>query len=102
MNNTEDCAGYVELMFFASKNEIFRIGYVGFDTPEELDSQWEAIQDLSGGSSFVAYLTDLVGDTIDDKFVTTVTCEALMGRPIEQLIAEGRANLRTALDFDSE
>ncbi|MBE0317760.1 hypothetical protein [Xanthomonas citri] len=45
---------------------------------------------------------DSNGDIIDDKQVSAETCESLMGLPIAQLIAEGRAKLAAELDLDRE
>ncbi|UIE45344.1 hypothetical protein FICKIIDM_04495 (plasmid) [Xanthomonas citri pv. punicae] len=51
---------------------------------------------------YIADLMDSNGDIIDDKQVSAETCESLMGLPIAQLIAEGRAKLAAELDLDRE
>ncbi|CEH40205.1 hypothetical protein BRM42_08505 [Xanthomonas oryzae pv. oryzae] len=102
MNKTEKCYGYIQLMFFDSnENEIVNIGGAGFITPEDVDAEWENIPAFSGDSSFIADLMDSNGDIIDDKQVSAETCESLMGLPIAQLIAEGRAKLAAELDRQS-
>lgn len=95
---TEKCFGYIQLMFFDSKNnEIVNIGGAGFIKKSDVDAEWANIRAFCGDSSFIADLTDAQGDILDTKQVSSETCECLMNKPITQLIQEGRARLADEL-----
>ena len=92
------CVGFVQLTFFDdTTGEAVPIGGAGFLSRAEEDAAWSAIEVFDGQSSFQADRMDAVGDIVDDKTISAETCERLMGRPIAELIAEGRANLATEL-----
>jgi hypothetical protein len=77
--------------------EAVTIGGAGFLTAAEFDEAWVAVPAFAGPSSFMADRMDYQGDIVDDKTVSVVTCERLMGKPITTLIAEGRAKLEAEL-----
>jgi len=94
----EICVGSIQLTFFDdTTGEAVAIGGAGFVTRAEDDAAWAAIEEFAGQSSFQADRMDGVGDIVDDKTVSAETCERLMGRPIAELIAEGRAALAAEL-----
>lgn len=98
MQNEESCAGYIQLVFFDDiTNETITLGGAGFVTKEEDDAAWENIQSFSGESRFMADRLDANRDIVDDKPVSAETCEQLMGKPIAELIAEGRRQLAEEL-----
>lgn len=95
----EKNAGYIELQFVDScSNQIVSIGGAGFKTEDELAAAWADIPPFPGDTAFVADRLDAECDITDDKPISAETCEALMGRPIAELIAEGRANLKASLE----
>lgn len=97
-NNDRPCVGYIQLVFFDdASGEVVTIGGAGFVTKDEDDAAWADIPVFPGESSFMADRLDADEDIIDDKAVSAETCERLTGRPIAQLIAEGRAKLATQL-----
>lgn len=98
MKTEEICVGYIQLVFFDdTTNEIVTLGGAGFITKEEDDAAWTNIPAFSGESSFMADRMDANRDIVDDKSVSAETCEILTGKPITQLIAEGRTKLAAEL-----
>lgn len=94
MQTEEKCAGYIQLVFFDdTTNETVTLGGAGFLTKEEDDAAWANIPAFTGESSFMADRMDANRDIVDDKPVSAETCERLTGKPIAQLIADGRAKL---------
>lgn len=94
MQAEEKCAGYIQLVFFDdTTNETVTLGGAGFLTKKEHDAAWANIPAFSGESSFMADRMDADRDIMDDKPVSAETCERLTGKPIAQLIADGRAKL---------
>lgn len=90
----EPCAGYIQLTFFDdTTGEAVVIGGAGFLTCAEDVAAWANVAAFDGSSSFQADRLDAQGDIVDDKTVSSETCERLMGRPIAALIADGRAKL---------
>ena len=97
MQTEEKCAGYIQLVFFDdTTGETVTLGGAGFLTKEEVDAAWANIPTFSvihGEYSFMADRMDADRDIVDDKPVSAETCERLTGKPIAQLIADGRAKL---------
>lgn len=69
----------------------------GFKTSAEGDAAWANIPVFQGESAFIADLLDSEEDIIDEKVVSGETCEQLLGRPIADLMREGRQNLSAFL-----
>ncbi|MDU4254563.1 hypothetical protein [Pseudomonas sp.] len=94
----EKRAGYIQLQFFdSSSNQVVSLGGAGFATKEEDDAAWANIAVFDGESAFLADRLDSEGDIVDEKVISAETCEQLMGRPIADLINEGRAELKDFL-----
>lgn len=95
---TQPRIGYIELQFFdTSANQVVSIGGAGFDTVAADNAAWADIERFEGESAFMADRLNAEHDIVDDKPVSAETCERLMGRPIAQLIANGRAKLKADL-----
>lgn len=75
------------------KNGVTPLGGAAWETEAEQVKAWAGIHALGTQheSSFQAELLDAADDVIEDKPVSAEICERLMGKSIEQLIAEGRA-----------
>lgn len=97
-NQEEKCAGFIQLQFIDSQsNQVVSLGGAGFKTKEADDAAWAGIPEFCGETEFIADRLDGEGDIVDDRPIAAETCEALMGKPIAQLITESRANLKAAL-----
>lgn len=95
----EKSAGFIELQLVDShNNQIISLGGAGFPTKEAVDAAWADIPAFAGETAFVADRLDAESDITDDKPVSAETCEALLGKPIAQLISEGRANHKKSLE----
>lgn len=94
----EKCIGYIQLTFIDdANNEAIIIGGAGFVTQQAWDAAWIDLKRFDGDSSFMADRLDADHDIIDDRVISAETCEALMGKPIAELIASGRAELAKEL-----
>lgn len=73
-------------------NGVTTIGGAGWPSQTEQEKAWAAIPRLPADSKscFLADLLDEHGDILDDKPVSAEICESLMGKPIAELIEEGR------------
>lgn len=83
----------IRLVFADDKmNGVTTIGGAGWPSKPEQAKAWAAIPELQAGglSEFLADLLDEHGDILEDKPVSAETCEALMGKPIAELIEAGR------------
>ncbi|HBO8163347.1 hypothetical protein FA101_20665 [Pseudomonas aeruginosa] len=91
-------------------NGFVTLGGAGWESQTEWESQWAQLPESPLGeqdpANLIADKLDQDGDRIDEKFITAETAEYLLGRPLAELIAEGRANtpftLRQALERDPE
>jgi len=76
-------------------NGFVTLGGAGWATQTEWEQQWQDIFVSPLGdadpSTLFADKLDQDGDQIDEKRVTAETVERLLGRPLSELIAEGRA-----------
>ena len=76
-------------------NGFVTLGGAGWETQTEWEQQWQDIFVSPLGdvdpSTLFADKIDQDGDQIDEKRVTAETVERLLGRPLDELIAEGRA-----------
>ncbi|MBY8968781.1 hypothetical protein J1G33_00070 [Pseudomonas sp. P867] len=76
-------------------NGFVTLGGAGWETQTEWEQQWQDIFLSRLGdadpSTLFADKLDQDGDQIDEKRVTAETVERLLGRPLDELIAEGRA-----------
>lgn len=102
MKHTKDqekCAGYISLIFFDdTTGEAVTIGGAGFVTAAALKDAWGNIQEFPGQSSFQADLQDDQHDIIDERTISAETCEILTGKPIAELVIEGRQRLQDEID----
>lgn len=99
MSNQEECVGYIQLQFFdQATNQVVSLGGAGFITKAEDDAAWASIPVFQGESAFMADRLDADRDIVDEKPVSAETCEMLMGRPIADLINEGRTQLKAYLE----
>ncbi|MDH4602425.1 hypothetical protein [Pseudomonas syringae] len=75
-------------------NGFVTLGGAGWQSQVEWESQWSALPVSELGDADPAMLIadklDVDGDLIDEKRITAETAERLLGRPLEQMIAEGR------------
>lgn len=96
--NEQQCVGSIRLMYAdTASNQVITLGGAGFITREEDDAAWANVLAFGGATNLVADRLDANGDIVDDKPVSAETCEVLMGTPIAQLIAAGRAQLASEL-----
>lgn len=78
------------------------IGGAAWLTQEEQAKAWSAVPKLreQHDTSFFAELLDTDDDVLEDMPVSAEACERLMGKPIAELIAAGRAKTDyTVSDF---
>lgn len=90
--NTEWC---IAITFLDSANNgIVALGGAGWPTRFEQDREWQKIPaaNASEGITLFADRLDHSGDRLEDRPITSATVEALLGKPIEILIAEGRTD----------
>ncbi|HBO2935146.1 TPA: hypothetical protein L4R50_000140 [Pseudomonas aeruginosa] len=98
-NQKEKSVGYIQLQFFDSTtDQVVCLGGAGFVTKAEDDAAWANVPVFEGESAFMADRLDSEGDIVDEKPVSAETCEKLMGRPIAELISNGRAQLKAFLE----
>lgn len=84
------------------KGGVTPIGGAAWLTQDEQMKAWGAVPKLheAHDTSFFAELLDVDDDVLDDMPVSAQTCERLMGKPIAELIAAGRAKTAyTVEDF---
>lgn len=95
----QKCVGYIQLIFFDdTTGEAVTIAGAGFLTAPELKDAWANIHEFPGESSFQADLQDDQNDIIDERTISAETCEILTGKPIAELIIEGRQRLQDEID----
>lgn len=98
MKKKGKCTSYIQLFYCDdATNTAVPIGGAGFLTRSEGDRAWANVPTCRGESDFMADRMDANRDIVDDKQVSAETCERLMGKPIDQLISEGRARLAAEL-----
>lgn len=77
-------------------NGFVTLGGAGWHDQAEWERQWAAIPESPVGADDPALLVadklDDSDDRVDERFITAETAERLLGRPLVDLIAEGRAN----------
>jgi hypothetical protein len=96
--NDQKCVGYIQLVYAdTASNQIITLGGAGFITRTEDDAAWADVLAFDGQTNLMADRMDANYDILDDKPVSVETCERLMGKPIDQLIAAGRAKLAVEL-----
>lgn len=75
-------------------NGFVTLGGAGWESEKEWDLQWQDIYSSPLGADDPAMLVadklDQDGEQVDEKFVRAETVERLLGRPLAELIAEGR------------
>lgn len=92
--NEQKCVGSIRLVYAdTANNQVITLGGAGFVSREDDDAAWDNVPAFAGATNLVADRLDAAGDIVDDKPVSVETCEVLMGAPIDQLIAAGRAQL---------
>lgn len=78
------------------QNGFVTLGGAGWQDRDEWSRQWAAIPASSLGADDPAMLMadkiDDSDDRVEERFITAETAERLLGRPIAELISEGRAN----------
>lgn len=76
-------------------NGFVTLGGAGWESQAGWEAQWAALPVASLGNddpaNLIADKLDQAGDLIIDKRVAAETVERLLGRPLGELIAEGRA-----------
>ena len=91
-------------------NGFVTLGGAGWQSQAEWESRWAQVPVSPFGdkdpANLIADKLDQDGDRVDEKFITAETAEYLLGRPLAELIAEGRANtpftLREVLELHPE
>lgn len=90
----EPCVGYIQFVFFDdSANEVIILGGAGFMSEHEHADAWAAVPEFVDESSFMADLMNTDQDISEDRRISAETCEAILGKPIAELIATGRKSL---------
>lgn len=94
--STEQPTWAIAITFCDEANNGFvTLGGAAWNDPQEWNRQWSAIPASPRGSNdpsmLVADKIDESDDQVDEKFITSETAEQLLGRPLDELIAEGRA-----------
>ena len=95
--NTKQPTYAIAITFCDEENNGFvNLGGAGWDKPDEWHRQWEAIPASPLGKDDPAMLMadklNEAGDIDGEKFITVETAEMLLGKPLDVLISEGRAN----------
>ncbi|MHC5208755.1 hypothetical protein [Pseudomonas chlororaphis] len=76
-------------------NGFVTLGGAGWESQAEWESRWAQVPVSQLGdqdpANLIADKLDQDGDQVDEKFITAETAEHLLGRPLAELIAEGRA-----------
>lgn len=97
-NRSETSVGFIQIHFMDERiNQVVRLGGAGFDDDKALDAAWKSIPAFEGHTVFMADRLDANHDIIDDKPVSAETCSALLKKPINVLIEEGRFQLQAYL-----
>lgn len=97
-NQREGCETYIQLQFFdTAANQVVLLGGAGFKTVVEGDAAWASIPVFQGESAFIADRLDSEEDIIGEKVVSGEACEQLLGKPIADLMREGREKLSAFL-----
>lgn len=91
----EQSSWAIAITFCDEENQGFvTLGGAAWHDKDEWDRQWSSIPEASPGrgedSMIVADKVDDSHDLVDDKPITRATVEMLLGRPVDELIAEGR------------
>ncbi|WP_304526804.1 hypothetical protein [Halomonas sp. I5-271120] len=94
--NTEQPTWSIAITFCDEENNGFvTLGGAAWNDQDEWNRQWSAIPASPCGSDdpsmLVADKIDESDDRVDERFITADTAEQLLGRPLDELIAEGRA-----------
>ncbi|MBM5459074.1 hypothetical protein H8F21_16010 [Pseudomonas sp. P66] len=101
----------IAITFVDEENNGFvTLGGAGWESQVEWEAQWSAMPVAELGNADPAMLIadklDVGGDLIDEKRISADTAERLLGRPLDELIAEGRAKtpftMGQLLDRDPE
>lgn len=82
-------------------NEFIDLAAFTFKTTEALQAHWEKVP--VAGTKDTAFIADIYNgdnDLVDDRPVTAETIEAISGRCIADLIAEGRKALNDYYDAE--
>lgn len=96
--NEQQCVGYIQVVYAdTTSNEVITLGGAGFITRAEEQAAWGNVPAFDGATNLVADRLDANRDIVEDKPVSVETCERLMGAPIAELIAAGRAKLTAEL-----
>lgn len=96
--NEQQCVGYIQLVYAdTASNQVITLGGAGFITHAEDEEAWANVATFDGATNLTADRLDANRDIVDDKPVSVETCERLMGKPIADLIAAGRAQLAAEL-----
>jgi hypothetical protein len=79
----------------SAHNAFVTLGGAGFDSQAEWQAQWDSIPGADLGYDDPWKLTldklDAAGDLVDERPISRPVAERLMGEPLEDLIARGRA-----------
>lgn len=90
--NAEKCAGFIQLTFCDRQNNGFvTLGGIGLLTNDEVQQYWDDIPTFQGVSDFIADRLDASRSITADKPISAEMCERYLGKPIAELIEEGRA-----------
>jgi hypothetical protein len=93
------CQGYIEFFFLDARIGFnVSMGTAGFATVQDRNEIWERIGPFEGITVFSAALEDIHGQTLATCSVDAEMCERFLGRPVAQLINDGRNNLNAVVD----
>jgi hypothetical protein len=96
MSKLPKMAGYIQIVFCDQENNQFVIlGGIGVESALTLQARWDDIEASPLGendpSCLIADKMDGNCDFTDDRYITARTAERLLGKPLSELIEEGRA-----------
>jgi hypothetical protein len=97
MTSKEKASVWCIAITFADEenNGFVTLGGAGWESQAEWESRWAQMPVSPLGvhdpANLIADKLDQGGDQVDEKFITAETAEYLLGRPLAELIAEGRA-----------
>ncbi|HEK1753045.1 hypothetical protein I5F46_29675 [Pseudomonas aeruginosa] len=101
----------IAITFVDEENNGFvTLGGAGWESQAEWEAQWARVPVSPLGdqepTKLILDKLDRDGDRIDEKLITAETAECLLGRPLAELIAEGRDRtpftVRQAMERDPE
>ncbi len=82
-------------IMYADPKGVVVLGGAGWATREEQDREWKKIPEapLSSPGTLFADKLSRDGDRLEERAISVATVEALLGKPVQDLITAGRESL---------